>query len=281
MTTSTPTVGFIGLGDQGLPMAVAMAEAGFPLHVWARSAATLDGLVDIKHTAHASLEELANASDIVGLCVSTDDDVLSLLTGGLLSHLRRGAIVVNHGTGTPAAAMEMARLCSAAGVEFLDAPVSGGHAGAVDRTLSTMVGGAAAAYALCEPVFRAFSTHVALLGGTGAGELAKLLNNTLMMMNHANIADVLELAVSLDLDPVALAEILKTGSGSSTALEILPAGTPSLPAAMIEHAKDVLILDLELFEAAMTDYSIEVDEMTARAGSGAQRVPNTIRILNP
>lgn len=281
MNSSALNVGFVGLGDQGLPMAVAISDAGFALHAWSRRPSALDGLADSPHVPHASVEDLAAASDVVALCVSTDDDVIELLRGGLLAHLRPGSVVVNHGTGTPAAATEMGRLCEAAGVSFLDAPVSGGHAGAVARTLSTMVGGSEAAFATCEPVFGTFSEHVALLGPVGSGELAKLLNNALMMMNHANVADVLEIATDLKLDAVALAEILKTGSGSSTALEILPVGTQGLPADVVEHAKDVLILDMEIFEDAMTSYDVDTSDITARALSGANRVPNNIRILNP
>jgi 3-hydroxyisobutyrate dehydrogenase-like beta-hydroxyacid dehydrogenase len=247
----------------------------------ARRQTSNDGLGEVTYTAHASVEELAAASHIVALCVSTVEDVVALLGSGLLTSMRPGSIVVNHGTGTPAHAIEMARLCFAAGVEFLDAPVSGGHAGAVERTLTTMVGGSKIAYATCEPVFRTFSTHVAHLGEPGAGELAKLLNNTLMMMNHASVADILELATELRVDPVALADVLKSSSGSSTALEILPTGTAGLPADVVEHAKDVLILDMELFETAMADYGVDTAGITARALSGANRVPNNIRILNP
>jgi 3-hydroxyisobutyrate dehydrogenase-like beta-hydroxyacid dehydrogenase len=95
-----PAVGFIGLGDQGLPMATAIAEAGYQLNVWARRPASLEALGDAPHTAHAALPELAAASDIVALCVSTDEDVLRL-AAELLPHLRPGSLLVNHGTGTP------------------------------------------------------------------------------------------------------------------------------------------------------------------------------------
>jgi 3-hydroxyisobutyrate dehydrogenase len=178
----------------------------------------------------------------------------------------------------------MAGTCAAAGVEFLDAPVSGGHAGAVSRTLTTMIGGPEAAARTCEPVFRSFSGHVARLGGHGTGELAKLLNNTLMMMNHANIADILELATQLKVDPVALAEVIKTGSGSSAALELLPTGTTGLPAEVVDHAKDVLLRDMELFDTAMHEYqtgTISTRAISQRAISGANRVPNSLNILNP
>lgn len=282
MTSSTlPAVAFIGLGDQGLPMATAIAEAGYLLHAWARRPQSLDGLDGVHYVRHEHLAELAGASDIVCLCVSTDDDVMNVLTGELLANLRPGSIVVNHGTGTPQQAILFAQVCAAAGTEFLDAPVSGGHAGADTRTLTTMVGGPEAAAKTCEPVFATFSTHVVRLGGHGAGEMAKLLNNALMMMNHASNADILEVAGQLKIDPIALVEVVKTGSGTSAALELLPVGSPGLPTETVEHARDVLILDMEIFDAAMRDYQIDADLVSARARSGADRVPSNIRILNP
>jgi 3-hydroxyisobutyrate dehydrogenase-like beta-hydroxyacid dehydrogenase len=281
--TPTPLrpVGFIGLGDQGLPMAVAIADAGYTLHAWTRRPRSLDGLNGVPHIRHETLADLAGASTVVCLCVSTDHDVMDLLTGGLSANLRPGTIVVNHGTGTPAQALQHAAACAAAAVEFLDAPVSGAHAGAVARTLTTMVGGPEAAAEICAPIFETFSSHVVRLGGHGVGQLAKLLNNALMMMNHASVADILELATRLSIDPIGLAEVLKTSSGSSVALEILPTGTAGLPAEMAEHGRDVLLLDMKLFDTAMSENGADVHHISERAVSGATRVLNTIRILNP
>jgi 3-hydroxyisobutyrate dehydrogenase-like beta-hydroxyacid dehydrogenase len=123
---SRPTVGFIGLGDQGLPMATAIAEAGYPLHVWARRPASFDTLGATPYVRHDDLKDLAAACDIAGLCISTDDDVLRIVTGGLLDGLRQGSVVVNHGTGTPGNAARLAETCAPAGVDVLDAPVTGG-----------------------------------------------------------------------------------------------------------------------------------------------------------
>jgi 3-hydroxyisobutyrate dehydrogenase-like beta-hydroxyacid dehydrogenase len=187
--TSQPAVGFVGLGDQGLPMATAIAEAGFHLHAWARHPGSLDALVGVPHVCHDSLAALAADSDVVCLCVSTDQDVMDLLGSELVAALRPGSVVVNHGTGTPANAVTMADTCATARLEFLDAPVSGGHDGAVARKLTTMVGGPPAAVDRCDPIFRTFSTHVAHLGAHGAGQLAKLINNALMMMNHGSVAN--------------------------------------------------------------------------------------------
>jgi 3-hydroxyisobutyrate dehydrogenase-like beta-hydroxyacid dehydrogenase len=277
-----PSVGFIGLGDQGLPMAVAIAEAGYPLHVWARRPASLEALAGVPHARHENVQDLAAASDIVALCVSTDEDVLALVTDGLLDGLRPGAVLVNHGTGTPGNAVRLAGICAVAGVEALDAPVSGGRMGAEARTLTTMVGGPEPAARRCEPVFMSFSKHVFRLGGPGTGQTAKLLNSMLMAMNHASIADVLGIAVRLGVDPVRLAEVFRQGSAASTALALLP-----LNSAVDPDAPDLLaplqylILDMELFDTAMTEAGIDVGSVTARGLSGANRVPAVLRTLNP
>ena len=122
-----PAVGWIGLGDQGLPMGVAIAEAGYSLHVWARRPASLDALAGTSHVRHGDAKDLAAACDIVGLCVSTDDDVLQIVTGGLLDGARPGSVVVNHGTGTPGNAVRLTEACAPFGIDVLDASVSGGR----------------------------------------------------------------------------------------------------------------------------------------------------------
>ena len=275
-------MGFIGLGDQGLPMAIAIAEAGYPLQVWARRPGSLDALEAVAHVRHDHLVELAAASDIVCLCVSTDQDVMGLLTGGLLAGLRPGSIVVNHGTGTPGSAVAFARACAEVGVEFLDAPVSGGRAGGEARTLTTMVGGPPLVAQRCEALFQTFSAHVVRLGGHGAGEIAKLFNNTLMMMNQANILDIIDLASQVGVDPIALVEVIKLGSGSSTALQLIPVRSPvSIDAAVVEHATAALLLDMDLFDEAMNELHVDVELISARAVRGADGVPELVRTLNP
>ena len=99
-------VGFIGLGDQGAPIARAIAEAGFELHAWARRARSLDALDGVRYVAHQSPAELGAVSDIVGLCLNVDDNVREIMTGGgLLAAMRPGSVLVNHGTGLPAFAL--------------------------------------------------------------------------------------------------------------------------------------------------------------------------------
>lgn len=274
-----PTVGFIGLGDQGLPMATAIAGAGYQLNVWARRPASLGALGDTPYTAHATVAGLAAASDIVALCVSTDEDVLRL-AAELVPHLRPGSILVNHGTGTPRNAMRLAGLSAGGGVEVLDAPVSGGRPAAEARTLTVLVGGTAAAAERAEPVFRSFACNVVRLGGTGSGQLAKLFNNTLLMMNQASIADILEIAAQTGIDAVRLVDALRLGSASSAALTLL---NTMITPQTVGHLAEVQALDMEIFAEAMREASADpaaATAATARGLSGARRLPGVIARLN-
>ena len=133
----TARVGFIGLGDQGAPMARAIGDTGFALHVWARRRQSLEALAGIPHTVHDSPASLTAAVDILELCLHDDRDIWQVLgTPGVEDALRPGLIVVNHGTGDPGANREIAGHLAGKKVAYLDAPVSGG---AIPRTLRTDV----------------------------------------------------------------------------------------------------------------------------------------------
>jgi 3-hydroxyisobutyrate dehydrogenase-like beta-hydroxyacid dehydrogenase len=263
-------VGFIGLGDQGLPMAVAIAQAGFPLHVWARRPTSLEGLGTTPATVHATLPELAAACDIVAFCVSTDEDVLELLSDGVLAGLPPGAVVVNHGTGTPRGAERIAELCSRAGVPALDAPVSGGRPAAETRALTVLVGGPAEALERCVPVFEAFAEQVVPMGPVGAGQAAKLFNNVLLSLNQAAIADIVQLAIASGIDPDRLVAALRLGSARSRALTLLG---EMVTAATVAHLSAVEDLDVDLFATAMAEAAVHADPVVARAHAGARGLP--------
>lgn len=269
-------MGWIGLGDQGLPMARAIAEAGFPLHAWARRPVSLEALSGVPHVRHGDVKDLAAASDIVALCVGTDDDVLRLAEQ-LLEGLRPGSVLVNHGTGLPSAATRLTQMCAAAGVEVLDAPVSGGRPAAEEHRLTTMVGGSRLAFARCEPLFAAFSRHVVPVGAAGAGQLAKLFNNALMMMNQAAIEEIVDLATDLELDVSQLLEVLKLGSASSTVMGLL---NTMITSDTVEHLSGVEVLDMELFDQAMRERGIDSAAVTARGLSGARGLPELVGRLN-
>ena len=275
---TSPVVGFIGFGDQGLPMAVAIAQAGYELHAWARRPSSLDVLGQTPHTRHADLGELAAACDLVAICVSTDDDVVSLLSSGLLAGLRRGAIAVNHGTGTPGNARRIADMCKSRGFEALDAPVSGGRPAAEQRTLTTLVGGREDVFERSRPVFESFSAHVIRCGDAGAGQTVKIFNNTLLMMNQASIYEIVELAVKLDIDPVRLVDALKLGSGSSRGMELL---NTMITPETVDHLTEMVEIDMEVFETAMKDAGLDADSVTARGKTGARNLHALVQRLNP
>lgn len=277
--TAQPAVGFIGLGDQGLPMATAVAEAGYPLHAWARRPGSLDALGSVAHVRHDDPKDLAASCDVVSFCVGTDEDVVQIVTGGLLDGLRPGSVVVNHGTGTPQGAVRLTETCAPAGVDVLDAPVSGGRPAAQARTLTTLVGGPEPVARRCEALFGSFSRHVVYLGDTGSGQTAKLFNNALLMMNQANIADIVELAAGFGrVDPVRLVDALKLGSASSSALTLL---NTMVTLETVDHLSKVEAEDMRIFDAAMTEGGVDAESATARGLAGANGLPELIRRLNP
>lgn len=274
-----PEVGFIGLGDQGLPMATAIAEAGYPLHVWARRPESLEALGDAAYIGHDTTEDLGAACDVVALCVDSDDANMQIVTGGLLDGLRPGSVVVNHGTGTPQGAVRLTEVCGRAGVDVLDAPVSGGRPAAERRALTTLVGGPEPVAGRCRPVLDSFSARVVYLGGTGSGQTAKLFNNALLIMNQANIADIVELAGRFGMvDPVKLVEALKLGSAASAALSLL--NTMVTPDT-VGHLSEVEAEDMRIFETAMNDGGVDAGPTTARGLAGANGLPELIGRLNP
>lgn len=269
-------VGFIGLGDQGLPMAVAVAEAGFGLHVWARRPESLERLGAVPATVHDSPEHLAAACDVVALCVRGDEDVLQLLSDGLLAGLRPGTVVVNHGTGTPGGAVRIADACAKADVLALDAPVSGGRAAAEAKALTVLIGGPSEAVERYAPVLATFAAHVVPMGGTGSGQTAKLFNNALLILNQAAIAELVELAAGTGTEPDRLVEALRLGSASSRAMQLLG---EMVNCETVDHLSAVEDLDVDLFAAAMTESGLDAEAVVARAHAGARGLPALVARL--
>lgn len=270
-------IGWIGLGDQGAPMARAIAETGFDLHVWVRRAASLDALDGVPYVQHKTLAGLGDASDAVSLCLRVDSDIEDVLdAGGLWQHLRPGTVLVNHGTGLPDFARQLAARGAERGVSALDAPVSGGRPGAEARTLTTIVGGDATSLKQMEPVFKSFSTTIAHMGGAGAGQIGKLINNALLMMNQQNVQLVLRLAYQLDLDIKALINLLLAGTASSFALQALGGAVDTDNAG---HLSALQVIDMELFDEAVAALGVSTPDISARAMQGAKDLPEAARLV--
>jgi 3-hydroxyisobutyrate dehydrogenase-like beta-hydroxyacid dehydrogenase len=280
MTTQAASgleIAFIGLGDQGGPMAEAIGEAGLKLHVWARRPQSLEAVSGVPHTAHASVPDLAAACDVIALCLRDDTDIWDILDQqGLRGTLKPGAILINHGTGDPDENSRIAVSLSEGGVAFLDAPVSGGRPGAVARALTTFVGGDAAAFAQCKPIFDTFSSKAVHMGASGSGQLAKLLNNALTMTNLKNAVDVFGLADKLGLNITSLFDAISTSSGSSAILKAL--GTAITPQ-IAPHLQGLMRKDIEHFADGMRHKGLDPTELRNRGLSGANGLSDIVSLV--
>ena len=270
-------VGFIGLGDQGGPMAEAIAEQGFDLHVWARRPASLSAVAAVPHVVHDTVAGLGASAQLIALCLRDDADIWNLLDDRhLLANVAPGTIIVNHGTGDPGEAGRIAAHVAEAGAVYLDAPVSGGGPGARARTLTVFAGGSTDAFDAARPVLAAFSDTVRLMGPVGAGQFTKLFNNALTITNMKNAEDVLALAEQVGLDLAALIEVIGASSGSSAALRALGKDiTPELAA----HLHPLMRKDMQHFAQAVRERGAHPEEVLARGVAGASGLVPAARLV--
>jgi 3-hydroxyisobutyrate dehydrogenase-like beta-hydroxyacid dehydrogenase len=268
-------IGFVGLGDQGAPMATAIAAAGFDLHVWARRPQSFEAISGSTFVRHDDFDSLATTVDILGVCLRDDADVWDLIRRPRFTEtFRSGSILVNHGTGDPVENQRIGAFLAGLGVRFLDAPVSGGRPGALARTLTTLVGGETESFERCRSVFESFSHKVAHMGSLGAGQMTKLLNNALTMTNLKNAVDVFELAKQLGIDIPRLHEVITVSSGSST---ILQAIGKQIDSAAAVHLQGLMRKDIEHFAAAIRGRGLDPTSLRDRGLSGANGVVELAR----
>lgn len=270
-------VGFIGLGDQGGPMALAIGERGFDLHVWARRPASLAVVENVPHHIHDSVAGLAQSVDLLALCLRDDADIWDVLENqGVLANITPGTVIVNHGTGDPIEAERIGHHVAEAGGDYLDAPVSGGSPGARTRTLTTFAGGTSAVFEAARPVLATFSDTVRLMGPIGAGQFSKLFNNALTITNMKNAEDVLALARQAGLDIPALIDVIGTSSGGSAALRALGQDiTPELA----EHVHTLMQKDMHHFADAVRARGGDPEQLLQRGISGALGLVETAHLI--
>ena len=214
---STPSVGFIGLGSQGGPMARRIVDDEFPLTVWARRAETLEAFLDSAATTAASPAALAEASEIVCVCVTGDADVEQVVLGphGVLGALEPGAILVIHSTVHPQTCIRLSEIAAERDVALLDAPVSGGGHAAAQRALLVMVGGDLRILERVRPILATFGDPILHLGQVGAGQTAKLVNNVAFTAQISLALEVFTLVEQLGVDRAAMARVLERGAGEA------------------------------------------------------------------
>ena len=218
------TVGFIGLGLMGRPMALNLLKAGFPLVVHSRSRGPVDALVAAGATAAASPAAVAGLCDVIITMVPDSPDVRLVLAGpeGVFSAVKPGAVIIDMSTIAPAAARELAAQASEHGATMLDAPVSGGEIGAVNGTLSIMVGGDAAALERVRPILNAMGNpeRVVHIGESGAGQICKACNQIAIGGSLAVVSELFALARKAGVDPAKVREALLGGFAASRVLEV-------------------------------------------------------------
>ncbi len=214
-------IGFIGLGLMGRPLALHLARAGHTLHLWARRPASLEPFKDVTARAHVSAAAVARHAEIVFVMVADAPDVraVTLDADGIVSGARPGLIVVDMSTINPNAAREIGAELAAKGIEFLDAPVSGGEIGAINAALTIMVGGKPEVFEKVKPLFEKMGKSITLIGEIGAGQVAKACNQILTGVGVAAVAEAFNFAAKSGVDPARVREALLGGFAYSKILE--------------------------------------------------------------
>lgn len=210
-------IGFIGLGIMGRGMTHNLLKAGQDVTVWNRTTARMDEFAAAGAKTASSPADLAARCDVILICVSDTPDVEQVLFGenGVGAGVKPGALVVDHSTISPQKTVEMAKRLNAQGAAYLDAPVSGGSEGAAKGTLSIMIGGAAADVERALPILQAYGKTITHVGGQGAGQMAKLVNQILVVVNQLAASEALLFAQSGGLDLAKTLEAVKSGAAGS------------------------------------------------------------------
>jgi 2-hydroxy-3-oxopropionate reductase len=217
-----PAVGLIGLGLMGKPMSRNLLKAGFPLVVWNRTKERADDLVREGAKWAATPRDVAGQSDVLITIVSDPPAVEQVLWGkaGALEGLRRGSIYIDSSTVSPELAVKAARACSERGVEYLDAPVTGGTWGAEKGELVFMIGGTKETFERAKPVFEAVGKRFFLLGPNGAGQTVKLAMNLLLALEVEALAESLAIVTKAGIQGERLIEVMQSSMARAGVFDV-------------------------------------------------------------
>ncbi|MGA9601762.1 MAG: NAD(P)-dependent oxidoreductase [Methylocystis sp.] len=220
--TESCNVAFIGLGVMGYPMAGHLARAGHRVAVYNRTAAKAQRFAkEYAARAAATPRDAAEGADFVFSCVGNDDDLRSVTQGesGAFAGMREGAIFADHTTASAKVARELCQAAGERGVGFLDAPISGGQAGAEKGQLTVMCGGDPEVFAKAEPVLAAYAKACRLMGPSGAGQLTKMVNQIAIAGLIQSLSEALNFATCAGLDAMAVVDLIKNGAAQSWQME--------------------------------------------------------------
>ena len=216
-------LGYIGMGIMGKPMARNLMKGGFSVSVYNRTASKARALAKEGAKVYATPRDLAKNVDVVFTNVTDTPDVEQVLFGpkGVVEGARRGMVVIDNSTISPDATREFAARLGKKGIEYLDAPVSGGDVGAIKGTLAIMVGGKKKVFQQCLPYLEAMGKNITLTGPVGMGQLTKACNQVMCAVNMIACCEALALAKKMGLDPDVMLSVVTKGAGGSWALENL------------------------------------------------------------
>jgi len=217
-TTPSRHVAFLGLGVMGFPMAGHLARAGHHVTVYNRTSAKAQAWVtEFGGTAAATPREAAAGADLIFACVGNDDDLRSITCGadGAFAGMKPGSVFVDHTTASAHVARELSAEARVQDLQFIDAPVSGGQAGAQNGLLTVMCGGDAAAFEAAKPVALAFSRAFTRIGDSGAGQLAKMVNQVCCVGVIQGLAEAIAFGQHAELDMNLVLEVIGKGAAQS------------------------------------------------------------------
>ncbi len=213
---------FLGLGVMGYPMAGHLAAAGHEVTVFNRSEEKAQAWIAQHAGQQAATPRAAcEGAELVFVCVGNDDDLRSVVYGeqGALAGMAEGSVLIDHTTASADVAREIATEAGKAGLHFMDAPVSGGQAGAENGVLTVMVGGDSSVFTRCEPVIQAFAQRVRLLGPVGSGQLTKMVNQICIAGVLQGLSEGVHFAEQAGLDSAAVFDVISKGAAQSWQME--------------------------------------------------------------
>jgi 2-hydroxy-3-oxopropionate reductase len=250
-------IGFIGLGIMGRPMSRNLLKAGYSLAVYDVAAAPVEELAQAGAARGTGGKDVAAQSEIVITMLPDGPDVEAAVLGpgGILEGAKQGSVVVDMSSISPIVAQKVGAACEAKGVEFVDAPVSGGEPKAIDGTLAIMVGGKPAVFERVKPILEKLGSTVTLTGPIGAGNVTKLANQIMVACNIAAMGEALVLATRAGLDPEVVFNAVKGGLAGST---VLNAKAPMVIARNFKPGFRIRLHQKDLRNALLAGESLKV-----------------------
>ncbi|HEX3742293.1 MAG TPA: 2-hydroxy-3-oxopropionate reductase [Bryobacteraceae bacterium] len=268
-------IGFIGLGIMGKPMAKNLLKAGHSLVVFNRSAAPMEELVQAGAERGESCADTAARTGVIVTMLPDGPDVEAAVlgAGGVLEGARAGSTVVDMSSVSPLVSQKVGAACAAKGVDFVDAPVSGGEPKAIDGTLAIMAGGTKEAFEKVQPILAKMGSSVTLTGDIGAGNVTKLANQIMVACNIAAMGEALVLATRAGLDPEVVFNAVKGGLAGST---VLNAKAPMVMARNFKPGFRIKLHQKDLRNALLAAESMKVSlPFTAMAQQILMALMNT------